>query len=294
VLQEFEQQLAFKQIEPLGHTLPHFPQLLLSSRRVVQVPLQQWKIGPPAVEPQQPLPQGGATSGQQTPLTVLQTEPKFEQQAVLPVGPVQTWEDGQQTPPVTQVVPDAQQVVPQGVVPDGQHIPAMQVLPGQHCASDVHLTPIHVQFPATQRWPLAQTLPQAPQLLGSFETFVLHVPPPQLAKPAAHTTMHAPFWHILKPFVTRVGGQRFPQEPQLSGSDCVSVQTPLHTEKLSGQGAVHAPFAQNSNGGHTFPQLPQFRGSSWISVHVPLQHALVLGQQVIPAQQKLVESQQQM
>jgi hypothetical protein len=121
----------------------------------------------------------------------------------------------------------------------------------------------------------------------------LHVPPPQLSKPAAHTTMHAPFWHILKPLLTRVGGQRFPQAPQLFGSDSISVHTPLHTEKSRGQGAAQVPSAQNSNGWHTFPQLPQFRGSSWISVHVPLQHALVLGQQVIP-QQKLVESQQQM
>lgn len=116
--------------------------------------------------------------------------------------------------------------------------------------------------------------------------------PAQLAKPAAHTNPHVPFVHILKPLVTRVGGQRFPQEPQLFGSDCVSVHTPLHTEKVDGQGAVQVPFAQNSPGAHTVPQLPQFRGSSWISVHVPLQHALVLGQQVIP-QQKLPSSQQQ-
>jgi hypothetical protein len=169
LVQGFEQQAPPMHIEPLGHTLPHVPQLLLSvfrSAQVVplqqvplqQVPLQQWGTGCPGRggvhRPQQVLPQGGAQPSQQTPLTVLhilKVPPiPIPQQVVLPLGPVQTWELGQQAPP-TQVLPESQQVVvPQGVVPDGQHIPDVQVLPAQQSLFVVHFVPRHVQFPATQ------------------------------------------------------------------------------------------------------------------------------------------------
>src|SRR6478672_3071151 len=118
----------------------------------------------------------------------------------------------------------------QQVVPDGQQRSGELVL-GQGLQ----------QVPLTQAgWAAGQTLPQAPQLLGSVLRFVsqpsISLAPLQSAKPLAQAPLQTPLAQV------RVGMllplQAVPQAPQLFGSVWVSKQAPLQQVRPLGQSFV--------------------------------------------------------
>jgi hypothetical protein len=152
--------------------------------------------------------------------------------------------------PLTQAWPDPQsafvrQAVGPASVPEGvEHVPPEQLAP------------------------LAQTLPQLPQLSGSMSVFVQ--PEGQEVSPAMQVlggTQVAPTQ--LSPL-----GQTDPQPPQLSGSVCVSVQLPPQLVSPEAQGPAsgavlgHAPLVQLAPLGQALPQAPQLAESVARSVQL--------------------------
>jgi len=133
-----------------------------------------------------------------------------------------------------------------------------------------------LQRPAVQLWPLAQTLPQAPQLLGSLvvlEQAPLHrtCPVGQLPPPEAQIPL----------IQTSPDGQTWPHAPQLFGSLVVLVQVPLHRTCPVGQLpplVAQTPLVQTSPDGQTWPHAPQFFGSLVVLVQVPLHRTCPVGQ----------------
>jgi len=110
-----------------------------------------------------------------------------------------------------------------------------------------------VQREATQLWPAAHAVPQAPQLVTSFVRFAHRLP--QSALPPAQS--HAPPAHTLPP------GQALPQPPQLSGSFSGSMQVPLQVRKFGLHTQV--PIRQNWPTPQALPHDPQLVPSfrSW-------------------------------
>jgi len=81
---------------------------------------------------------------------------------------------------------------------------------------------VAAQTPTLHTWPIAQALPQAPQLAASMRVSAQPrvMPSPQSCNGDAHDTEQAPLEHTLP------AGQRLPQAPQLSRSVCVDTQRP--------------------------------------------------------------------
>jgi hypothetical protein len=196
----------------------------------------------------------------------------------------------------------------------------LMVLPSSHCspASRMPLPQTAagvVQTPLVQLWPLAQTCPHAPQLLGSLCTFA-HTAvftqasftqisvPEQTTSPAAqatHACPHAPQFCVVfrltqappqspKPELqeatvhaplTQAGVpfatlQTLPQAPQLLTSFIVFTHALPH--ETSPAGHVHTPLAHDAPEAHLFPHAPQLFGSDVSLTHAPLHNASPEGQ----------------
>lgn len=89
-----------------------------------------------------------------------------------------------------------------------------------------------------------QAFPQAPQLVGSVDTFFSQPfdgSPSQLFQPAEHTGTHAPAvqdvvpWALVHPR---------PHPPQCAGSVAVSTQEPPQSTAEPPHADVHVPFEQ--------------------------------------------------
>jgi hypothetical protein len=134
--------------------------------------------------------------------------------------------------------------------------------------------------PSMQVSPVAQTLPQLPQLLGSL--VVLRQPLAQQVVPPVHAgpplqlvgVLHVPATHV-SPVA-----QGLPQLPQFFGSVDVSVQpvaqhvsVPVQTgPPLQLGGVTQAPPLQVAPVGHTWSHPPQFLGSVSMSLQPEGQH----------------------
>ena len=115
-------------------------------------------------------------------------------------------------------------------------------LAGSNCVS-LH-TPLHSVSELGQpelphelftHLPVAQTIPQPPQLSGSFDAST-HSPPPQLIIGAAH--VQAPLTHEVPPVHV------IPQPPQSSGSVSGSMQALAQSASGLVQLSAHEPLSQ--------------------------------------------------
>jgi hypothetical protein len=100
-----------------------------------------------------------------------------------------------------------------------------------------------------------------------------HVPE-QLVSPLGH--WHAPAKHCVPP------AHWVPQEPQLFGSDWVSVQPMLHAVRPVEQAAVHTLDEQTCVPMHFVAHAPQLSGSFVVSTQAPEQSTLGGVQAALP------------
>jgi hypothetical protein len=118
--------------------------------------------------------------------------------------------------------------------------------------------------PAEQRWPVLQTFPHRPQLLGSVAVFAQL--PPQYLRPTE--PQHAP---LTQPsFAPHV----LPHNPQFRASVSTFVHrtwSPVPHTFGSSAGQTHVPLAHVPAVGQAVPHVPQFNGSSEVFVHTPPQ-----------------------
>ena len=138
----------------------------------------------------------------------------------------------------------------------------------------VHAPPTH---PSVDTCGSAQTVPQAPQFVGSMEVRVQNAvtPVPHVARPAPQVVPHAPAEH------TWPAEHAMPQLPQLVLSVRVSVSqpslgTPLQSAKPAAHppvGITHAPAthdcADTCGRAHAAPHAPQFAVEVCVSVSQP-------------------------
>ncbi|MFO0645469.1 MAG: hypothetical protein U0326_04470 [Polyangiales bacterium] len=96
------------------------------------------------------------------------------------------------------------------------------------------------QPPATHGVPVGQTVPHAPQWLGSVAVLMQVVP--QLVSPGPHEAPQTDARHAGEPPVT--AGQTLPQPPQLLASVRVSTQALEHTVSPTAQKSRHVPATQ--------------------------------------------------
>jgi len=166
--------------------------------------------------------------------------------------------------PLTQVLSGPQRLphVPQlrGSVSVSVHVPLQLVSP-----------PPHTHAPFVQEAPVPHCVPHAPQSNGSLErsTHALL----QLVVPPLHVVVQTPCEQTWPPVHTVA------QAPQLFGSLCVSVQTPLQRRPLLKH--WHLPPTHVVPDAHRFPQPPQLALSESSSTQVephalsPLPHTSV-------------------
>jgi hypothetical protein len=140
-----------------------------------------------------------------------------------------------------------------------------------------------------EHWYGAQLVETWTQLPFPSQSGTDRVLPEQTAVPHAvpdgwFVVTQLPLLQMLLPQAV-LGGQVFPQAPQLLGSLLVSMQVPLHRVCPLGhvvgqvQGmSTHCPPRQIWEFEQTVPQLPQLSGSALVSRHT-LPHRLIPGGQ---------------
>ena len=132
---------------------------------------------------------------------------------------------------------------------------------------EAHLPPMHDSL-------VAQTLPQAPQFLASFDTLISQPSAArtlQSAKLVSQTYLHADERHAAAAFA-RVG-QVVPQPPQFDGSNEVLTQLPEQLVRPVPQEATQVLPLQTLPDGQAVPQAPQLLRSLVRSRQTP-EHAV--------------------
>jgi hypothetical protein len=200
-----------------------------------------------------------------------------------------------------------QAVVPSNghdMVPDGQVKPASKGGPASMGRPASKGAPVHL--PLVHSCPKAQTVPHAPQLVGSTDVFTQAVVPSNGhdVVPVGHVkpaSMGVPVHLPLEQSCPKA--QTVPHAPQLVGSIDVLVQMVVpsnghavvlggHVKPASRGGPasmgvpVQLPLVQNCPRAHAVPHAPQWVGSIAVFVHTvtPLDtHAVVPGGHVKPA-----------
>jgi hypothetical protein len=159
-----------------------------------------------------------------------------------------------------------------GLVEVSTHAPVQSVRPAAH---------MFVHIPCEHTKPGLHTLPQVPQLLGSFASCVQT--PEHMLPPFGQA--HFPLWHVVWALQTR------PQPPQLLSSVCSFTHEAPHCVCPPEHDSVQVPLEQTSFGPQAFPHWPQLSELVCVSVHAPLQTCslpghwhLELTQVVLPVQ----------
>jgi hypothetical protein len=128
----------------------------------------------------------------------------------------------------------------------------------------------HSHVPLTHETPPGQTVPHDPQFRLSVAVFVHAVKDPKGVFVVHDFWLALHALHIPLTQLSMLGGQLFPQEPQLLESVCVSVHEPLHI--VSPVEQVQFPALQVPPAPHELSHLPQFLLSVCTSTQeLPLQ-----------------------
>lgn len=248
------------QLCPIGHALPHIPQLALSDCVLIHVPLQSRC---PAAQPHAPAvhpwPAGHAVP--QAP-QFARSVCKFAHNL-----PQSDWPAAHTHVPAVQVCP-APHAVPHA--PQFIMLVAVSTHVGVAPAGSQSICPIgqvgrlRAQRPIMQLSPAAHAMPQAPQFIGSTSS-VAHAAP-HIAWPGGHIAvpMHAPMLQVCPAAHMR------PQPPQLATLDCTSVHAPPQFSCPAGHivvPALHMPVWQLCPAGQELLQEPQCVPLVWGSTH---------------------------
>lgn len=132
---------------------------------------------------------------------------------------------------------------------------SVSIAPESPLQLTLHRPPLHTGVPELAE----QTLPHAPQLLGSLCTAV-HAPPLHIKSPVGHA--QRPAWQVV------LFAQRVPQPPQLMLSVCSLTHTLPHAVRPLAQ--PHVPPLQVWLLPHWVPHLPQLLVSVCRSTQVPV------------------------
>jgi hypothetical protein len=253
---------------PVGHLLPHPPQLAASVCVSTQAPRQTV------------FPAG------QTHCPPLQTWAPLQALPQVPQFAVSVWRLVQELPHrfgVVVVLVQSKQalfwqiaVLPH-VFPQAPQF-SLSALVSRHCGFAVapqSLKPVQTQLPVEQV-PTPQSWPQAPQLRRSFWEST-HC---GLVIPAGSQFKKPPQSQVPAPQVPTP--QSWLQAPQFLALVWRSTQALPHSVVPWGQ--TQAPAVQEAPVGQTWPQEPQAMGSLWKSLHVPRQSCCPAGHDFLPAQ----------